>query len=151
MAAIVVNDAAWERRENWGNRRKSSQVNFFPLCFFFSFFFACSLALDEWEKARKTNAFCMWLRFRFCWPRVIVVVVLDVADFAEINIILSLSWRASFLKAGVWRQLTAVCRRVRVYVCARKVMIMSNRCPSQSMFKHLTLELMPCTCQVRSL
>lgn len=32
---------------------------------------------------------------------VVVVVVLDVADFAEINIILSLSWRASGLKAAV--------------------------------------------------
>lgn len=32
---------------------------------------------------------------------IVVVVVLDVADFAEINIILSLSWRASGLKAAV--------------------------------------------------
>lgn len=48
---------------------------------------------------------------------IVVVVVLDVADFAEINIILSLSWRASGLKAGVWRQLKAVCICVRVHVC----------------------------------
>lgn len=32
---------------------------------------------------------------------IVVVVVLDVADFAEINIILSLFWRASGLKAAV--------------------------------------------------
>lgn len=76
-------------------------MNFFPLCFFNSFS-ACSLALAEWEKARKRMRFACRFDLDFVGLRVIVVVVvLDVADFAEINIILSLSWRASGLKAGV--------------------------------------------------
>lgn len=58
-----------ERGEKIGEIGGNLAKWIFSHCAFsFNFFFACSLALDEWEKARKTNAFCMWLRFRFCWP-----------------------------------------------------------------------------------
>lgn len=51
-------------------RGKSAEVKpseFFPIVFF-QFLFCLLVSVSRMGKSPKTNAFCMSLRFRFCWP-----------------------------------------------------------------------------------